>query len=77
MTHAAEAERLRCAARTREEMADVSFRRVRTERDVLRFSWQATRCKRCGACPLMLRALTVMLPAEPEPQSAEMFKLAS
>lgn len=67
--------RLRCAARTREEMLTFSAPRPLSARDELRIRWQQERCGTCTACPLVIRALAIMLPAV-EPVSGIILKLA-
>lgn len=60
--------REKCARRTREELAAMPFTRDPVGREQVRLAWMADRCGQCGACPMTLRALAVMLP-KPEPES--------
>lgn len=45
-------------------------------RDEVRLKGMQARCVACGACPLVVRALTLMLPAEPERPTAQIIRLA-
>jgi hypothetical protein len=66
--------RVRCSRRIREELIEYSPRRPLALRDQLRVAGTKARCTRCGACPLVIRALSIIAPAA-EPVSATIFKL--
>lgn len=67
--------REKCARRTREELAGMPVIRDPQGRERVRLAWMSDRCGQCGACPMTLRALSVMLPKpEPEP-NVVMFRM--
>jgi hypothetical protein len=71
-----ELERKRCAERTRADLIEYAPTRPISGRDEVRLRWQQDRCGTCRACPMLVRALGIMLPAV-EPPSAIVLKLAS
>ena len=71
-----ELERVRCAARTREELRSYAPKRPLEFRDELRIRGQYARCSTCNACPRTIRALAIMLPPEVVAVSAEIIRLA-
>jgi hypothetical protein len=68
-TFSGELARVRCSRRTREELIEYAPRRPLAFRDELRVTGMKARCTRCGACPLMIRALAIMLPPPAEKPS--------
>jgi hypothetical protein len=68
--------RQRCATRTRAELLEYAPKRPLALRDELRLRGMLARCETCAACPLVIRTLTIMAPAKPEPASAQIFRLA-
>jgi hypothetical protein len=68
-------EAARCARRTREELIEYAPKRPLPLRDTLRLKVMQARCETCGGCPLILRALNIMLPEEEKP-SAQIIRLA-
>jgi hypothetical protein len=70
--------RERCAERTREELAAVTYKRPAPGREQVRLSWMNSRCGTCGACPMLVRALGVMVASDAVAEAtAVVFKLAS
>lgn len=68
--------RKRCAERTREELIAYQPARPLALRDEMRLKGMHARCSMCRACPNVVRALTIMLPAEPERPTAQIIRLA-
>ena len=75
MTYPGELARRRCAERTRADLIEYAPKRPLAGRDVARIRWQQDRCRMCNACPLIVRALDIMLPP-PEKPSAVVLRLA-
>lgn len=65
----------RCAKRTRAELIEYAPRRPLAFQDELQLRWMSKRCGTCRACPMVLQALSIMLPP-PELPSAVIIKLA-
>lgn len=75
-TYPGELARKRCAKRTREELLEYAPQRPLLFRDELRIRAMRSRCEMCGACELVVRALKILSPPEPERPSAEIIRLA-
>lgn len=75
MAYPGELARQHCASATRAEFIEYVPHRPLALRDETRLKWQNARCGRCGACPLMIRALAIMLPAR-ERSEAVVLRLA-
>lgn len=67
--------RMRCASRTRADLIEYAPKRPLSGRDQSKIRWQQDRCELCRACPLVMNALAIMLPA-PVAASAVILRLA-
>lgn len=70
--------RQRCANRTRAELMEYSPKRPLPLRDELRIKAMLDRCETCGACPIVIKSLTIMAPraVEAGAAGAEIIRLA-
>jgi hypothetical protein len=65
-THPGAMERKRCAERTYAALIEYAPKRPLADREALRLGWQKDRCGVCGACPRIIAALGLMMPAASE-----------
>ena len=71
------AERMKCAQRTRTELAQfAATRSPGNPLDEVQLAWMNARCSRCRACPAVVGALKLMAPAKAPPASAPVVMLA-
>lgn len=76
MTYPGGPQRRSCAARTRNEVAEMRAPRPLPFREELRIAGMLARCELCRACPSVMTALSIMAPPRPELATAEIIRLA-